>query len=118
MRRREFIELIGGLATITALKPAFAEGPSKLIVWTSACAARGFFDPAGTVLHQCIRPLLRARCARTKRQGRGTRSGTGRLVPAAPEVTRRNTRIHFIQPLKARIVREVGYGLGDPISAE
>lgn len=29
----------------------------------------------------------------------------------APEVTRRNTRIHFIHPLKERIVREVGYGL-------
>lgn len=29
----------------------------------------------------------------------------------APEVMRRNTRIHFIQPLKERIVREVGYGL-------
>jgi hypothetical protein len=29
----------------------------------------------------------------------------------APEVTRRNTRVHFIQPLKERIVREVGYGL-------
>jgi len=28
----------------------------------------------------------------------------------APEVTRRNTRVHFIQPLKERIVREVGYG--------
>jgi enoyl-CoA hydratase/carnithine racemase len=28
-----------------------------------------------------------------------------------PEVTRRNTRGHFIQPLKERIVREVGYGL-------
>ena len=28
-----------------------------------------------------------------------------------PEVTRRNTRIHFIHPLKERIVREVGYGL-------
>ncbi len=28
-----------------------------------------------------------------------------------PAVTRRNTRIHFIQPLKERIVREVGYGL-------
>jgi enoyl-CoA hydratase/carnithine racemase len=27
------------------------------------------------------------------------------------EVTRRNTRIHFIQPIKERIVREVGYGL-------
>lgn len=26
-------------------------------------------------------------------------------------VTRRNTRIHFIQPIKERIVREVGYGL-------
>ena len=25
--------------------------------------ARGFFDPADTVLHQCIRPLLGARCA-------------------------------------------------------
>lgn len=29
----------------------------------------------------------------------------------APEVTRRNTRVHFTQPLKERIVREVGYGL-------
>jgi enoyl-CoA hydratase/carnithine racemase len=28
-----------------------------------------------------------------------------------PEVTRRNTRIHFVQPLKERLVREVGYGL-------
>jgi enoyl-CoA hydratase/carnithine racemase len=26
-------------------------------------------------------------------------------------VTRRNTRIHFIQPIKERIVREVGYGM-------
>jgi enoyl-CoA hydratase/carnithine racemase len=29
----------------------------------------------------------------------------------APEVTLRNTRAHFIQPLKERIIREVGYGL-------
>ena len=29
----------------------------------------------------------------------------------APEVTRRNSRIHLIQPLKERLVREVGYGL-------
>ena len=29
----------------------------------------------------------------------------------APEVARRYTRIHFIQPLKARIVAETGYGL-------
>jgi putative tryptophan/tyrosine transport system substrate-binding protein len=36
MRRREFIELIGGLVGTTALKPAFAQGPSKLIVWISA----------------------------------------------------------------------------------
>ena len=34
-----------------------------------------------------------------------------RLYLKAPEVTRRNTRIHFIQPLKERLVREVGYGL-------
>jgi hypothetical protein len=33
------------------------------------------------------------------------------LYLTAPEVTRHNTRIHFIQPLKERIVREVGYGL-------
>src|SRR6266446_6238684 len=33
------------------------------------------------------------------------------LYLKAPEVTRRNTRVHFIQPLKERIVREVGYGL-------
>ena len=29
----------------------------------------------------------------------------------APELTRRNTRIHFVQPLKERIIRETGYGL-------
>jgi enoyl-CoA hydratase/carnithine racemase len=29
----------------------------------------------------------------------------------APEVTRRNTHGHFMQPLKERIIREVGYGL-------
>ena len=28
-----------------------------------------------------------------------------------PEVTRRNTRVHFTQPSKERIVREVGFGL-------
>lgn len=33
------------------------------------------------------------------------------LYLAKPEVTRRNTRVHFIQPLKERIIREVGYGL-------
>ena len=33
------------------------------------------------------------------------------LYLAKPEVTRRNTRIHFIQPLKEKIVAEVGYGL-------
>jgi enoyl-CoA hydratase/carnithine racemase len=35
----------------------------------------------------------------------------GELYLKAPEVTRRNTRVHFIQPLKERIVGEVGYGL-------
>jgi enoyl-CoA hydratase/carnithine racemase len=33
------------------------------------------------------------------------------LYLKAPEVTRRNTRVHFIRPLKERIMREVGYGL-------
>lgn len=33
------------------------------------------------------------------------------LYLKAPEVTRRDTRIHFIQPLKERIVHELGYGL-------
>src|SRR5258707_8411201 len=33
------------------------------------------------------------------------------LYLKAPEVTRRNTRVDLIQPLKERIVREVGYGL-------
>lgn len=33
------------------------------------------------------------------------------LYLKAPEVARRNTRVHFIQPLKERIVREVGYGM-------
>jgi enoyl-CoA hydratase/carnithine racemase len=35
----------------------------------------------------------------------------GELYLKAPEVTRRNTRVHFTQPLKERIVGEVGYGL-------
>jgi hypothetical protein len=34
-----------------------------------------------------------------------------RLYLKAPEVTRRDRRIHFIQPLKDRIVRGIGYGL-------
>jgi enoyl-CoA hydratase/carnithine racemase len=33
------------------------------------------------------------------------------LCLKAPEVIRRDTRIHFIRPLKERIVREVGQGL-------
>jgi len=33
------------------------------------------------------------------------------LYLKAPEVTRRNTRAHFMQPLKERILGEVGYGL-------
>ena len=33
------------------------------------------------------------------------------LYLKAPEVTRRSTRAQFIQPLKERIVRDVGYGL-------
>src|ERR1700756_4094085 len=33
------------------------------------------------------------------------------LYLKVPEITRRNTRVHFTQPLKERIVREVGYGL-------
>jgi hypothetical protein len=33
------------------------------------------------------------------------------LYLKALEVTRRNTRVHFIPRLKERIVREVGYGL-------
>jgi hypothetical protein len=33
------------------------------------------------------------------------------LYLKAPEVTRRDTRVHFIHPLKERLVREVGYGL-------
>jgi enoyl-CoA hydratase/carnithine racemase len=33
------------------------------------------------------------------------------LYLKAPEVTRRDTRVHFIRPLKERILREVGYGL-------
>jgi enoyl-CoA hydratase/carnithine racemase len=33
------------------------------------------------------------------------------LYLRVPEVTRRNTRVYLIHPLKERIVREVGYGL-------
>jgi enoyl-CoA hydratase/carnithine racemase len=45
----------------------------------------------------------------------GTALARAREIASAllsvPEVTRRNTRTHFIHPLKERIVREVGYGL-------
>src|SRR3989441_12261520 len=45
----------------------------------------------------------------------GTALARSREIASAllkvPEVTRRNTRAHFIHPLKERIVREVGYGL-------
>ena len=45
----------------------------------------------------------------------GTALARSRKIASAllkvPEVTRRNTRVHFIHPLKERIVREVGYGL-------
>jgi hypothetical protein len=56
----------------------------------------------------------RASCwpmARGFRRRASTALGDACLYLQAPEVTRRNTRIHFIQPLKERIVREVGYGL-------
>jgi hypothetical protein len=43
--------------------------------------------------------------------GRHSGSGTRRSYLKAPEVTRRNPRVHFIQPLKERIVREFGYEL-------
>lgn len=33
------------------------------------------------------------------------------LYLRAPAVTRRNTRMHFMQPIKERLVRELGYGL-------
>lgn len=33
------------------------------------------------------------------------------LYLAKPDVTRRNTRLHFIQPLKERLVRETSHGL-------
>ena len=44
------------------------------------------------------------------------RAGAGRaeaflLNPQPVTATRRNTRVHFIQPLKERLVRVVGYGL-------
>jgi len=46
---------------------------------------------------------------------RGETLGRAREIAAQylkfPEVTRRNTRVHFIRPLKERIIREVGYGL-------
>src|SRR3989449_4583323 len=44
-------------------------------------------------------------------QALGRARELAKMYLKAPEVTRRNTRVHFIQPLKERIVREVGYGL-------
>ena len=40
-----------------------------------------------------------------------TAKNTIALYLKVPEVTRRNTRVLFIHPLKERIVREVGDGL-------
>jgi hypothetical protein len=44
-------------------------------------------------------------------QALGRARELAKIYLKAPEVTRRNTRAHFIQPLKERIVQEVGYGL-------
>src|SRR5438876_6108725 len=44
-------------------------------------------------------------------QALGRARELAKMYLKAPEVTRRNTRVHFMQPLKERIVREVGYGL-------
>jgi enoyl-CoA hydratase/carnithine racemase len=44
-------------------------------------------------------------------QALGRAQELARQYLKAPEVARRNTRIHFIWPLKQRIVQEVGYGL-------
>ena len=52
----------------------------------------------------------RPRSREQDRDSDGSRRGVHSDLKA-PEVTRRNTRVHFIQPLKERIVREVGYGL-------
>jgi enoyl-CoA hydratase/carnithine racemase len=48
-------------------------------------------------------------------QALGRARELAKMYLKAPEVTRRNTRVHFIQPLKERIVREVGYGLSQYI---
>ena len=52
-----------------------------------------------------------SRRSSAKRQGVQPAQELAEQYLKVPEVTRRNTRIHFMQPLKARIVREVGYGL-------
>ena len=44
-------------------------------------------------------------------QALGRARELAKMYLKASEVTRRNTRVHFIQLLKERIVREVGYGL-------
>jgi enoyl-CoA hydratase/carnithine racemase len=44
-------------------------------------------------------------------QALGRARELAKMYLKAPEVTRRNAPVHFIQPLKERIVREVGYGL-------
>jgi len=47
MRRRHFIRLICGLATVTTLTSARAEKPSKLIVWISAFPIARGSEPLG-----------------------------------------------------------------------
>jgi hypothetical protein len=55
-----------------------------------------------------LRPTTRA--AREREESSRARELAATWL-TAPEVTRRNTRGHFIKPLKERIVREVGYEL-------
>jgi hypothetical protein len=66
---------------------------------------RSWHKPVGRIGDQ------RVRAKRGPMTGSGVIRRPAALYLKAPEATRRYTRIHFIQPLKERIVREVGYGL-------
>jgi hypothetical protein len=89
-------------------------GDGLYTAWAYRAAQAAPRPGSSTRAHQrCDRPGLGRR-----RRGRSPMARRW-PVPASwpssilqkPEVTRRNTRIHFVQPIKERLVREVGYGL-------
>ncbi|QYU68072.1 tetratricopeptide repeat protein [Leptolyngbya sp. 15MV] len=67
-------------------------------------------DPKPLSARDGLRALQR-RAIRHHLRHHAERHRIARSWLTRPALTRRNTRIHFVQPIKQRIVQEVGYGL-------